>query len=157
MNDQQELTHLRARVAELAEQGRWLDAAVDRYREIETIIGRALPLCPVVDPAWECLMPHDWNWKHECRRCGVGMRSAILSAGEYEGNSAQHWAAKAKAYGGMVRNSEPALRAAGHPVNASGDGGAVEGIRAAIQSLAAERDELQRELQSRKSAQGRMG
>jgi hypothetical protein len=141
MSEQEEIKWLKKQLDSLLEQGRWLDSAVDRYRAIEQIVGQATPLCPVPDPVWDgATMPHDWNWKQECRRCGESMRSAILSTCEYQGNSAQHWCHKATAYGGMVRNAGPALRAAGHPIDASGEGGGVEGIRKAIEALVAERD-----------------
>jgi hypothetical protein len=142
-----EVKSLTAQLDSLREQGRWLDWAVDRCRAIEQIVGAAVPRCPVPNPAWDgAIMPHDWNWKQECRRCGESMRSAILSTSEHQGNSVQHWHAKAKAYGGMVRGAEPALRRAGHPVDATGEGGAVEGIRKAVESLVAERDELRHRL-----------
>lgn len=51
-----------------------------------------------------------------------------------------HWRVKATAYGGIVHACQPALVAAGHPVDASGSDGAVGGIARAVRALVVERD-----------------
>ena len=66
---------------------------------------------------------------------------ADVAAQRYKGNSVGHWWAKAMAYGGIVFGCSPALAAAGHPVDASTDDGAVGGISRAVEALVAERDE----------------
>lgn len=57
------------------------------------------------------------------------------------------WHEKAKCYGDMVHGCSPALERAGHPVDASLPGGAVRGIRAAVEALVAERDAARAEVE----------
>ena len=49
----------------------------------------------------------------------------------------EKWRIKAKCYGDMVHGCSPALEAAGCPVDASGKGGAVKGIKDAVEVLVA--------------------
>ncbi len=48
-----------------------------------------------------------------------------------------HWRVKAKCYGDMVHGCSPALAAAGFPVDASGPGGGVEGVKRSVDALKA--------------------
>ncbi len=59
--------------------------------------------------------------------------------GELEAD-VEHWKRKATCYGNIVHACSPALAAAGYPVDATGEDGAVGGIAKAVETLTAELD-----------------
>jgi len=71
-------------------------------------------------------------------------RDAAVKERDAAVSDVDHWRVKAKCYGNIVHGCSPALEAAGHPVDKSPPGGAVEGIRKSVEALVREREAAER-------------
>ena len=73
-------------------------------------------------------------------------RDALRAEVERLKDELEHWRSKAQCYGAIVHGCSPALEAAGYPVNdGANTGGAVAGVKVAVEALKAERDALRAE------------
>lgn len=79
--------------------------------------------------------PEDWHER-------------LIERIRHDAETIEHWRVKAMCYGDMVRGCTPALEAAGFPVDASQEDGAVGGVRRAVEAMAERIAEMEAQKQS---------